>query len=45
MIILAERELRRPKLKEGLKDQVIEKKKSVTFKVVVIGDPIPEPTW
>lgn len=43
--ISAESELRRPKLKEGLKDQTIVKKNGVTFKAVVIGDPIPDIKW
>ncbi|XP_044269472.1 obscurin isoform X2 [Tribolium madens] len=43
--VTPEKELRRPKLKEGLKDQTIQKKNSLTFKAVVIGDPVPDATW
>ncbi|XP_023017381.2 obscurin isoform X4 [Leptinotarsa decemlineata] len=43
--VTPEKDLRRPKLKEGLKDQTIVKKNSVTFKAVVVGDPVPEVTW
>lgn len=42
---LAEKELRRPKLKKGLVDQRIVKKQGVTFKAIIVGDPIPEVTW
>lgn len=37
--------MRRPKLKEGLRDQTIVKKNSLTFKAVVIGDPVPDASW
>ncbi|CAH0545686.1 unnamed protein product [Brassicogethes aeneus] len=43
--VTPEKDLRRPKIKQGLKDEEIIKKNSVTFKAVVIGDPIPEVTW
>ncbi|KAJ8919920.1 hypothetical protein NQ315_006449 [Exocentrus adspersus] len=43
--VTPEKDLRRPKIKEGLKDQSVVKKNSVTFKAVVIGDPIPEVAW
>ncbi|XP_064214157.1 obscurin isoform X3 [Tribolium castaneum] len=43
--VTPEKELRRPKLKEGLKDQTIQKKNTLTFKAVVIGDPVPDATW
>lgn len=42
---LAEKELRRPKLKEGLQDQTVIKKNTVLLKAVVIGDPVPDVTW
>lgn len=37
--------MRRPKLKQGLQDQTVVKKNSVTFKTVVVGDPVPVATW
>ncbi|KAK9877930.1 hypothetical protein WA026_020153 [Henosepilachna vigintioctopunctata] len=43
--VTPEKELRRPKLKQGLTDQTIIKKHSVTHKIVVIGDPVPDVTW
>ncbi|XP_076264330.1 obscurin isoform X30 [Rhynchophorus ferrugineus] len=43
--VTPEKELRRPKLKEGLKDQKVVKKNGVTFKAVIVGDPIPDVTW
>ncbi|XP_063930937.1 obscurin isoform X4 [Zophobas morio] len=43
--VTPEKELRRPKLKQGLDDQTIVKKNSLTFKAVVIGDPVPVATW
>ncbi|XP_050295068.1 obscurin-like isoform X13 [Anthonomus grandis grandis] len=43
--VTPEKELRRPKLKEGLKDQTVTKKNGGTFKAVIIGDPVPEITW
>lgn len=43
--VTPESELRRPKIKEGLKDQSVVKKNSVIFKAVVVGDPVPEVAW
>ncbi|XP_018567720.1 obscurin isoform X4 [Anoplophora glabripennis] len=43
--VTPERDLRRPKIKEGLKDQSVVKKNTVTFKAVVIGDPVPDAAW
>ncbi|XP_068917949.1 obscurin isoform X4 [Tenebrio molitor] len=43
--VTPEKELRRPKLKQGLQDQTVVKKNSVTFKTVVVGDPVPVATW
>ncbi|KAL1518226.1 hypothetical protein ABEB36_001883 [Hypothenemus hampei] len=43
--VTPEADLRRPKLKEGLKDQTIVKKNEVTFKAVIIADPIPDIKW
>lgn len=45
LIVLAEKDLRRPKIKEGLKDQTIVKKNTVTLKAVIVGDPVPDVTW
>ncbi|KAI4471482.1 immunoglobulin i-set domain [Holotrichia oblita] len=43
--IIPEKELRRPKVKDGLQDQTILKKNTVTMKAVIIGDPVPDATW
>ncbi|KAG5881050.1 hypothetical protein JTB14_033964 [Gonioctena quinquepunctata] len=43
--VTPEKELRRPRVKEGLKDQSVVKKNSASFKAVIIGDPIPDITW
>ncbi|KAL3285163.1 hypothetical protein HHI36_019282 [Cryptolaemus montrouzieri] len=43
--VTPEKELRRPKIRQGLIDQTIVKKHSVTHKIVVVGDPIPDVTW
>ncbi|XP_045464007.1 obscurin isoform X4 [Harmonia axyridis] len=43
--VTPEKELRRPKISQGLVDQTIVKKHSVTHKIVVIADPIPDITW
>ncbi|CAG9815908.1 unnamed protein product, partial [Phaedon cochleariae] len=43
--VTPEKDLRRPKLKEGLKNQTIVKKNSVTFKAVIVGDPVPDVAW
>ncbi|XP_060519331.1 obscurin isoform X9 [Cylas formicarius] len=43
--VTPEKDLRRPKIKENLKPQTITKKNGVTFKAVIIGDPIPDATW
>lgn len=37
--------MRRPKVKDGLQDQTIVKKNTVTMKAVIIGDPVPDATW
>ncbi|XP_044758879.1 obscurin isoform X8 [Coccinella septempunctata] len=43
--VTPEKELRRPKISQGLIDQTIVKKHSVIHKIVVIADPIPDITW
>ncbi|CAH1180870.1 unnamed protein product [Phyllotreta striolata] len=43
--VTPEKDLRRPKIKEGLKDQSVVKKNQVQFKAVIIGDPVPDITW
>ncbi|RZB39359.1 muscle M-line assembly protein unc-89-like [Asbolus verrucosus] len=43
--ITPEKEFRRPKLKQGLQDETIVKKNSVTLQAVIVGDPVPDPTW
>ncbi|CAH1108368.1 unnamed protein product [Psylliodes chrysocephalus] len=43
--VTPEKDLRRPKIKEGLKDQSVVKKTHVLFKAVIIGDPVPDITW
>lgn len=45
LVFAAESELRRPKLKEGLKDQTVVKKNGATFKAVIVGEPVPEIKW
>lgn len=40
-----EGELRKPKIKDGLKDQTIVKTKPVKLTAVITGDPAPEITW
>lgn len=45
LMLTAEKYLRKPKLKEGLKEQCVTKKNTAIFKAVVIGDPVPEPIW
>lgn len=42
---IAEKNLRRPKIKEGLKEQCITKMNTAIFKAVIVGDPVPEPIW
>lgn len=44
-VFAAEKDLRRPKIKEGLVDQTIVKKNTVTLKAVIVGDPVPDVTW
>ncbi|CAG9826986.1 unnamed protein product [Diabrotica balteata] len=43
--VTPEKELRRPKIKEALKDQSIVKKTTAAFKAVIIGDPVPDVAW
>ncbi|XP_066148174.1 obscurin isoform X4 [Euwallacea fornicatus] len=43
--VTPESELRRPKLKQGLKDQTVVKKDGVTFKAVIVGEPVPDIAW
>ncbi|XP_056629538.1 obscurin isoform X9 [Diorhabda sublineata] len=43
--VTPEKDLRRPKIKEGLKDQSIVKRTTASFKAVIIGDPVPDVSW
>uniref|UniRef100_A0A6P7FRC9 Obscurin isoform X8 n=1 Tax=Diabrotica virgifera virgifera TaxID=50390 RepID=A0A6P7FRC9_DIAVI len=43
--VTPEKELRRPKIKEALKDQSIVKKTTAAFKAVIVGDPVPDIAW
>nr|CAH7742463.1 unnamed protein product [Callosobruchus chinensis] len=43
--VTPEKDLRKPRFKEGLQDQSIVKRNTVVFKAVVIGDPVPEVAW
>ncbi|XP_066256138.1 obscurin isoform X9 [Euwallacea similis] len=43
--VTPESELRRPKLKQGLEDQTVVKKNGITFKAVIVGEPVPDITW
>ncbi|VEN40592.1 unnamed protein product [Callosobruchus maculatus] len=43
--VTPESDLRKPRFKDGLKDQSIIKRNTVVFKAVVIGDPVPEVAW
>ncbi|CAH1967604.1 unnamed protein product [Acanthoscelides obtectus] len=43
--VTPEKDLRKPRFKEGLQDQSIIKRNTVVFKAVVTGDPVPEVAW
>lgn len=38
-------ELRRPKVKEPMKDADVDEGKTGVFSAVIVGDPVPEATW